>query len=148
LVEREARRAGDVVRGLTNLARRSRPQQSKVDLDDAIEEILRLVRGEMNRHAVTLNSDLKTGDRWIYGDRVQLQQVLLNLVMNSTEAMRATADRARVLSISSELTAMGGILVTIEDTGTGLDPALGDRIFNAFSTTKPNGMGMGLSICR
>jgi C4-dicarboxylate-specific signal transduction histidine kinase len=148
LIEREARRAGDVVRGVRSLARRSDAQQSEVDLDNAIEEVLSLVRSEIGRHGVTLRSDLQVGNRRVHGNRVQLQQVLLNLVMNSIEAMSTTADRPRVLSVSSEPTAFGGILVTVEDSGAGLDPAIGDRIFNAFSTTKPNGMGMGLSISR
>jgi C4-dicarboxylate-specific signal transduction histidine kinase len=147
-VEREARRARDVVRGLTSLAKRSRPQQSEVDMDNAIEEVLSFVRSEIIRHGITLHSDLHAGNRSVYGDRVQLQQVLLNLLMNSIEAMSATSDLPRILSVSSELTATGGMLMTVEDTGAGLDPAIADRIFEGFFTTKPNGMGMGLSICR
>jgi C4-dicarboxylate-specific signal transduction histidine kinase len=147
-VEREARRARDVVRGLTALAQRSRPQQSEVDVDNAIEEVLSFVRSEIILHGITLHSDLHAGNRSVYGDRVQLQQVLLNLIMNGIEAMSATADLPRILSVSSELTATGGMLMTVEDTGAGLDPAIADRIFDGFFTTKPNGMGMGLSICR
>jgi signal transduction histidine kinase len=147
-VEREARRARDVVRGLTTLARRSRPQQSVVDIDNAIEEVLSFVRSEIVVHGITLHSDLHAGNRSVYGDRVQLQQVLLNLIMNSIEAMSATADLPRTLTVSSELTTTGGMLMTVEDTGAGLDPAIADRIFDGFFTTKPNGMGMGLSICR
>jgi C4-dicarboxylate-specific signal transduction histidine kinase len=147
-VERDARRAWDVVRGLTTLARRSRPQQSEVDIDTAIEEVLSFVRSETILHGITLRSDLHAGNRCVYGDRVQLQQVLLNLIMNSIEAMKATADLPRLLTVSSELTAAGGMLMTVEDTGAGLDPAIADRIFDGFCTTKPNGMGMGLSICR
>jgi C4-dicarboxylate-specific signal transduction histidine kinase len=147
-VERDARRARDVVRGLTTLAKRSRPQQSAVDMDNAIEEVLSFVRSEIIVHGITLHSDLHAGNRSVYGDRVQLQQVLLNLIMNSIEAMSATADLPRTLTVSSELTAAGGMLMTVEDTGAGLDPAIADRIFDGFFTTKPDGMGMGLSICR
>jgi C4-dicarboxylate-specific signal transduction histidine kinase len=147
-VEREARRAADVVRGLTTLAKRSRPQQSVVDIDNAIEEVFSLVRSEITLHGITLRSDLHAGNRSVYGDRVQLQQVLLNLIMNSIEAMRATADLPRRLTVSSELTATSGMLMTVEDTGAGVDPAVANRIFDGFFTTKPNGMGMGLSICR
>ena len=147
-VERAARRASDVVRGLTALAKRSRPQQSEVDIDNAVEEVLSFVRSEIIVHGITLHSDLHAGNHSVYGDRVQLQQVLLNLIMNSIEAMSATADLPRILSVSSELTATGGMLMTVEDTGAGLDPAIADRIFDGFLTTKPNGMGMGLSICR
>ena len=147
-VERDARRARDVVRGLTALAKRSRPQQSEVDVDDAIEEVLSFVRSEIILHGITLHSDLHAGNRSVCGDRVQLQQVLLNLIMNSIQAMSATADLPRILSVSSELTATGGMLMTVEDTSAGLEPAIADRIFDGFFTTKPNGMGMGLSICR
>ena len=147
-VERDARRARDVVRGLTALAKRSRPQQSEVDVDDAIEEVLSFVRSEIILHGITLHSDLHAGNRSVCGDRVQLQQVLLNLIMNSIQAMSATADLPRILSVSSELTATGGMLMTVEDTGAGLDPAIADRVFDGFFTTKPDGMGMGLSICR
>ena len=117
-------------------------------MDNAIEEVLSFVRSEIIRHGITLHSDLHAGNRSVYGDRVQLQQVLLNLLMNSIEAMSATSDLPRILSVSSELTATGGMLMTVEDTGAGLDPAIADRIFEGFFTTKPNGMGMGLSICR
>jgi C4-dicarboxylate-specific signal transduction histidine kinase len=147
-VERAARRARDVVRGLTTLAKRSRPQQSAVDMDNAIEEVLSFVRSESIVHGITLRSDLHAGNRCVYGDRVQLQQVLLNLIMNGIEAMSATAGLPRTLTVSSELTATGGMLMTVEDTGAGLDPAIADRIFDGFFTTKPDGMGMGLSICR
>jgi C4-dicarboxylate-specific signal transduction histidine kinase len=147
-IERDARRARDVVRGLTTLAKRSGPQQSEVDIDDAIEEVLSFVRSEIILRGIILRSDLHAGNRSVHGDRVQLQQVLLNLIMNSIEAMSATAGLPRILSVSSDLTATGEMLMTVEDTGAGLDPAIADRIFDGFFTTKPNGMGMGLSICR
>jgi C4-dicarboxylate-specific signal transduction histidine kinase len=82
------------------------------------------------------------------GDRVQLQQVLLNLIRNGIEAMSEVTDRSRALRISSKLTEAGAMLVTVEDTGTGVDPAAADRLFDPMFTTKHNGMGMGLSICR
>jgi C4-dicarboxylate-specific signal transduction histidine kinase len=147
-IERQARRARDVVRALTALAKRSRPQQSEVDIGNAIEEVLSFVRSEIVVHGITLRSDLQAGNRSVYGDRVQLQQVLLNLIMNGIEAMSATADLPRILAVSSEFIATGGMLTTVADTGAGLDPAIADRIFDGFFTTKPNGMGLGLSICR
>ena len=106
------------------------------------------VRSEIILRGIILRSDLHAGNRSVHGDRVQLQQVLLNLIMNSIEAMSATAGLPRILSVSSDLTATGEMLMTVEDTGAGLDPAIADRIFDGFFTTKPNGTGMGLSICR
>ena len=147
-IERDALRAGAVVRGLATLVKRSGPQLSEVDMANAIEEVLTLVGGEMQHHDITLHSDIYTGNRPVYGDRVQLQQVLLNLIKNGMEAMSIRTDGPRILSVSSKPTATGGVLVTIADTGSGIDPAIGDHIFDAFVTTKPSGMGMGLSICR
>ena len=100
------------------------------------------------QHGVALHTDLSAGDRPVFGDRVQLQQVLLNLIMNGIEAMGAVTDRPKVLTIPRNASNRRGVLVAVEDTGTGLDPATADRIFDPFFTTKPSGMGMGLSICR
>jgi PAS domain S-box-containing protein len=147
-IARDGTRAGDVIRGLRALARQSGPDLARLDINDTIQEVLALTRNERQRHGVVLHADLFTGDRPVFGDRVQLQQVMLNLIMNGIEAMSAVTDRPRVLAISSEPTEAGGVLVAVEDTGTGLDPATADRIFDPFFTTKPNGMGMGLSICR
>jgi len=84
----------------------------------------------------------------VFGDRVQLQQVMLNLILNSIEAMNAVIDRPKVLTISSGRVEPSSLLVAVKDTGVGLDPTTADRIFESFFTTKPHGMGMGLSICR
>ena len=147
-IARDGTRAGDVIRGLRALAKQSGPDLAKLDINDTIQEVLALTRSERQRHGVVLHTDLSTGDRLVFGDRVQLQQVMLNLIMNGIEAMSAVTDRPRVLAISSESTEAGGVLVAVEDTGTGLDPTTADRIFDPFFTTKPNGMGIGLSICR
>jgi C4-dicarboxylate-specific signal transduction histidine kinase len=141
-------RAGEVIRGLRALAKKSGPQLTKLDINDAIREVLALTRSELQRHGVTLHTDLSADDPPVFGDRVQLQQVLLNLIMNGIEAMSAITDRPKMLAITSEPVEPGGVLVAVEDTGTGLDPTTADRIFDPFFTTKPNGMGMGLSICR
>jgi PAS domain S-box-containing protein len=147
-IVRDAERAGDVIRGLRALAKKSGPQMSKLDINDAIQEVLALTRSELQRHRVVLHTHLFVDDRPVFGDRVQLQQVLLNLIMNGVEAMSAVTDRPKVLAITSEPVEPGGVLVAVEDAGTGLDPETADRIFDPFFTTKPNGMGMGLSICR
>jgi len=144
----DGQRAGDVIRGLRGLAQKNGPNLTKVDIRDAIEEVLVLTRSERQRDNVELRTALATGDRLVLGDRVQLQQVILNLIMNSIEAMSTVMDRPRVLEISAELVDGDSLLVAVEDTGPGLDPAIAGRIFDSFFTTKPNGMGMGLSICR
>jgi PAS domain S-box-containing protein len=141
-------RAGEVIRGLRALAGKSRPQPTRLVVDDVIKEVLALAHGELRRHHVVLRTELAVEDRPVTGDRVQLQQVLLNLIMNGVEAMRGVTERARELTVSSMLAEPGRVLVAVEDTGTGLDPAVAERMFQPFFTTKPDGLGMGLSICR
>jgi signal transduction histidine kinase len=144
----DARRASDVIRALRGLARKSGPQLTTLDIDDVIREVLALTKSELQRNGVGLHTDLSAGDRRVVGDRVQLQQVLLNLVMNGIEAMSEVTERSRELTVSSGLTEPGGVLVAVEDSGPGLDPAIAQRIFEPFVTTKADGLGMGLSICR
>ena len=147
-IARDGMRAGEVIRGLRALARKSAPQLTRLDIDDVIREVLALARGELARHDVVLRTELGSDERLVLGDRVQLQQVLLNLIVNGVEAMRET-ERTRELSVSSTLAEPGSsVLVTVRDTGTGFDPAVADRMFQPFFTTKPDGTGMGLTICR
>jgi PAS domain S-box-containing protein len=143
-----AQRAGDVIRGLRALARKSGPELARFDINDAIQEVLALVRTELQRQGVVLHTDLTVGKRPVFGDRVQLQQVLLNLIINGIEAMSTVTERTRELTVSSALAEPGTVLVAVEDTGTGLDEAIAKRIFEPFFTTKSDGLGMGLSICR
>jgi PAS domain S-box-containing protein len=147
-IRQDGMRAGEVIRGLRALARKSVPQLTKLDIDDIIREVLALAGGELLRHDVVLRTELTVDDRPVIGDRVQLQQVLLNLTMNGVEAMKEVTERARELSISSTLAEPGSVLVAVEDTGTGVDPAVADRMFQPFFTTKSDGLGMGLAICR
>jgi predicted ATPase/signal transduction histidine kinase len=141
-------RAADVIRGLRALARKSGPQLTTLDIDDAIHEVLMLTRNDAERQGVVLHTDLAVSDQPVMGDRVQLQQVLLNLILNAIDAMKAVTDRARELAVSSALTEAGSVVISVEDSGLGLDPAVAQRIFEPFVTTKSEGLGMGLSICR
>jgi C4-dicarboxylate-specific signal transduction histidine kinase len=145
---REGQRADEVIRGLRALATKSGPQLTPLDLDDVIREVLTLTHSEVQRHGVVLRVDLAAGHRPVLGDRVQLQQVLLNLILNGVDAMKTVTDRPRELMVASALAESDGVLVAVEDGGTGLDPAIAPRIFEPFFTTKPDGLGMGLSICR
>jgi C4-dicarboxylate-specific signal transduction histidine kinase len=147
-IVRDGARASDVIRGLRTLAKKSDPQLTPLDINDTIQEVLALTRTDLRRHGVLLDLTLSTADRQVFGDRVLLQQVLLNLIMNGIEAMSAVTDHPKVLAIISEPVAAGEMQVAVEDAGTGLDPATADRIFEPFFTTKSYGMGMGLSICR
>jgi PAS domain S-box-containing protein len=147
-IVRDGARAGEVIRGLRALARKSGLQLTRLDIDDTINEVLALTRSELQRHGVALRTDLAARHRPAVGDRVQLQQVLLNLILNGIDAMRPITDRPKELAVSSGLTEPGSVLVSVEDTGTGLDRAVAQHIFEPFVTTKPDGLGIGLSICR
>jgi C4-dicarboxylate-specific signal transduction histidine kinase len=148
-IRQDGMRAGEVIRGLRALARKSGPQLTRLDIDDVIGQVLAIARGELRRHDVVLRTELAARDRPIMGDRVQLQQVLLNLIMNGVEAMREVTERARELTVSSALAEPGSsVLVAVKDTGAGLDPAVAERMFQPFFTTKPDGLGTGLAICR
>jgi signal transduction histidine kinase len=147
-IDQDGRRAAQIIENLRALTKKSGPQLGRLDINGAIQEILALTRTELTQHNLVLHTDLSTSDRTVFGDRVQLQQVMLNLIMNGIEAMSAVMDRPKVLTISSEPVETGGVLVVVKDTGAGIDPATADRIFESFFTTKPNGMGIGLSICR
>jgi signal transduction histidine kinase len=147
-VVRSGHRAGSIVKSIRALARKSEPEMAQFDINDAIGEILVLLRSELRRQNVSLETELSAGIESVTGDRVQLQQVVLNLVMNGIEAMSAVMDRPRILRVASQLQQSGDVLVAVMDVGAGLDPESMDRIFDAFFTTKTEGMGMGLAICR
>ncbi len=144
----DGQRAANVVKGLRALAQKSGLDLVDVDLNDAIREVLVLLRSELERAGIVLHLDLFRESRPVYGDRVQLQQVLLNLIRNGIEAMSDVTDRPRVLRICSKSSENDEAIISVEDVGTGLDTAMIDRIFDPLFTTKTSGMGMGLSICR
>ena len=141
-------RAADIIKTIRALARKSTPEMTRFDINSAITDILTLTRGELQRHDILLETDFSAGVQPIMGDRVQLQQVILNLIRNGVEAMSTVTLRRRVLQVSSQIDERGDVVIAVTDTGTGLDPTKKERIFDAFFTTKPEGMGLGLSICR
>jgi len=141
-------RAGQVVASIRSMFGKDRGETSLVTVNDLIDEVLTLVNGERASHRISLRKDLGEGLPRVMADRVQIQQVLVNLIMNAIEAMSTVADRERVLIVKSEGGQSEHVLITLQDSGTGIDPAHMDRIFDAFFTTKDRGMGMGLSICR
>lgn len=127
---------------------KSSPEMASLDVNGVIENILDLMRAELRQHDVLLETDLFTGLEPVLGDRVQLQQVILNLVKNGIEATSEIKDRRRMLRVATRPDGEGNVLTAVEDSGTGFDPDKIDRIFEPLFTTKREGMGMGLSICR
>jgi C4-dicarboxylate-specific signal transduction histidine kinase len=144
----EGQRAGDIIRSVRALAGKSGPEMTQFDINDAIREVLILMRSELRRHDVSLETELSGGLEPIMGDRVQLQQVILNLIMNGIEAMSMVMHQPRVLRVRSQIDWPSIVLIAIEDSGPGFAPETMDHLFEAFFTTKLSGMGMGLSICR
>jgi PAS domain S-box-containing protein len=144
----DGHRAGDVIQRIRQLATKSYPQKARLDTNDLIHGVVPLVRTEVLKHQVSLRLALASSLPPALGDRVQLQQVIINLVMNGVEAMAIVDDRPRELVIRSEGHDGDRVLVAVQDAGVGLDPRHVDRLFSAFFTTKPGGMGMGLSISR
>lgn len=145
---RDGKRASDVIARIRNLSKKSGTEKEPVDLNEAIEEVLALAEGEIRRARVAIRTELARDVPPVLGDRVQLQQVVLNLVLNGIEAMSAVADRPRELVIRTEKDETDQVRVAVRDSGVGLDQQNMNRIFDAFYTTKRGGMGMGLSICR
>ena len=119
-----------------------------VDINEAILEVIGLTRGEVTKNGISVQTQLAEGLPFIRGDRVQLQQVILNLIINAVEALSSVGEGPRELIISTAETESNGVLVAIRDSGPALTPASLERVFDAFYTTKPDGLGMGLSICR
>jgi PAS domain S-box-containing protein len=142
-------RAGDVIDGIRTLVKKAPPRSERLDINEAILEVIELTRGEAAKDGVSVQTDLAQGLPVIEGDRVQLQQVILNLIVNAVESMSGASDGTRELFISSQKAQPGGgVLVGVRDSGPELAPTTLDRLFDAFYTTKPGGLGLGLSISR
>ncbi|HYZ42625.1 MAG TPA: ATP-binding protein [Stellaceae bacterium] len=142
-------RAGDVIGGIRKLIQKApAPWDNCFDINEAIREVIVLTRGEALTNGVSVEMQLAEGLPLIQGDRVQLQQVVLNLILNAVEAMNSVEAARRELSISTGRRGADEILVAVRDSGPGIDPEHLERVFDSFYTTKPSGMGLGLSICR
>lgn len=144
----DGHRASHIISSIRAMFKRDKREEFPVSIRDLVGEVLALVRGELEGQQVSLRVELHQESSLVMADRLQLQQVLLNLIMNAVEAMGSVKDRERSLLVKSELHGAGDVLITVEDTGPGIDPADIDRIFDAFFTTKSHGMGLGLSICQ
>src|SRR6195256_2247490 len=144
----DASRASEVVRGVRALANKTDMERVPLDVNDIVREVIALVQGELISHGISLRTELAPAPPMILGDRVQLQQVIINLVMNGIEAMQPVLDRPRELVIRSRRDDAERMLVSVTDCGVGVSRDDADRLFKAFFTTKSGGMGMGLSICR
>jgi len=147
-IVRDGKRAGDVIARIRAMAKKTPPAKERLDMDEVIREVVTLAGDEMRRNSVALRLELANGLAPVLADRVQLQQVVLNLVMNGIEAERTVGEWPRELIIRTQNDEAGQVLVTVQDTGIGLDPQSMERVFDAFYTTKHGGMGMGLSISR
>lgn len=140
--------AADVIGSIRAMFRKGGEGRIPADVNELIREVIELVQGELQKHAISMETDLDGRLPPVVIDRIQLQQVILNLVMNAIDAMEPITDGARVLRVSSEFHAADAVLVSVADSGTGIDGKDMERIFDSFFTTKPQGTGMGLAICR
>jgi PAS domain S-box-containing protein len=144
----DGNRASQVIDHIRTMLRKGEPEMKTLNVNDMIHETLMLTRSELARHRVAFLTELSEELPLVVGDRVQLQQVLVNLMLNGADAMSAIADRPRLLTLRSRTNGSGGIVMDVADTGIGLAAASRDRMFDAFFSTKPHGLGMGLSISR
>jgi PAS domain S-box-containing protein len=147
-IVKDGTRAGEVVGRIRELVKKAPPRKERVDINEAIHEVIEVTRGEIVKSGVSVHTALADGLPLVEGDRVQLQQVVLNLILNAVQAMGAVAEGPRELFITTARAEPKGVMVAVKDSGPGLAPANLEQLFTPFYTTKPDGLGMGLSICR
>jgi two-component system, LuxR family, sensor kinase FixL len=147
-IVKDGNRASEVINRIRTLVRKSPPQKDRVDINEAIRETLALTLSEAQKSRVSLQTQLSSNLPFVLGDRIQLQQVVLNLITNAIEAMKGFGERPRELLVTSGQHDLNGVLVTVRDSGPGLERDKVDHLFDAFYTTKPDGIGMGLAISR
>jgi PAS domain S-box-containing protein len=147
-IVKDGHRASQVISGIRAMLKKTSFKKEALDINEIAREVLMFAHGEIENQRIVVQTKLKEDLPEVLVDRIQLQQVVLNLVMNGIDAMAALGDRARILKLRSEQNGPTSVTLTVEDTGTGIDKNVIGRIFEAFFTTKDHGMGMGLSICR
>jgi NO-binding membrane sensor protein with MHYT domain len=147
-VIKAANQAGEVIGRIRAIIKKAPPRKDDLEINEAILEVIALTHGELVKNGVSLQTQLAAGLPLVQGDKVQLQQVILNLMINAVEAMSGVSEGSRELLIRTGRDASSGLVVAVQDSGPGLNPESLDRLFDPFYTTKPAGMGMGLSICR
>jgi C4-dicarboxylate-specific signal transduction histidine kinase len=146
-IVKDGHRASDTIEGIRAIFRKGEERRAPLDVNELVGEVLRLTRTEIQNERVSVRTELINDLPKVVGNRVQLQLVLRNLIVNAVEAMSSVTDRERVLHIKSAIVP-SGVGIAVVDSGTGIDRESIDRVFDTFFTTKPHGMGMGLSICR
>ena len=147
-IVRDAYRASDVIYRIRGLFKETPPKRERTEINGAIRDVLELTRGEATKNGVSVRTQFAEPSPVVQADRAQLQQVILNLIINAFEAMISMREGARELLICTEKSDSNGALVSVRDSGPGLDLETADRLFEAFYTTKVQGMGIGLAICR
>jgi C4-dicarboxylate-specific signal transduction histidine kinase len=147
-IVKDGRHASEVIGGIRSMFKKDGQAGAPLDVNQLIREVFALLQGEIRSQQVLIRSELAEELPPVPANRVQLQQVVVNLIMNAVDAMSTVANRVRSLRVKTEMQGSDYLLITVEDSGTGIDAENIDRIFDAFYTTKSHGMGMGLSICR
>lgn len=147
-IVKDGNRAAEVIQRVRGSLKKADTQKARLDVNDTIEEVVALLQRELKKNRVVLSLELDPVETLTIADRIELQQVIINLIMNGIESMQGTADRPRSLVIRSYVDAARQVVVAVKDSGTGLIGTDSERIFDAFFSTKSEGLGMGLSICR
>jgi len=147
-IAKDGHRASEVIGSIRAMFKKEAQHKGLYDVNDIVQEVLGLVQGEIKKQKVTVRTELANDLPPVLADRVQVQQVVLNLMNNAIDAMSPITDRAHVLRVRSAIHNGNGVSLSVEDSGVGIDPKNAERIFDAFFTTKANGTGLGLAICR
>src|SRR5262249_33221686 len=145
---RDVDRAKDIVGRMRNHIRKAPPRTEHFGINEAVNEVVAMVRSEIAKNRIGVSTNLADGLAPVHGDRVQVQQVIVNLILNAVEAMASAEAGERQLRLCTQQTEENCVLVAVRDSGPGIDPGHLERVFEAFYTTKTSGVGMGLSICR